>query len=385
MVVTVYGIWGGVLFTIGLIINPVAGLGGRVALKGSDGADTVQQALALGAIPRAERRTEVALNKLMPLRDQIKFVVWRDDMGGSLLQRHGFFCDVIGTLTHEQSIPEDTEAAAVAMEEVGVDLLLFAGGDGTARNICNCVTLVQPVLGIPAGVKIHSGVYAVTPSAAGEVVAMLIRGELVNLREQNVRDIDEAAFREGRVRARHYGDLLVPEDSRFVQQVKQAGREVEAMVVQDIANYFRDEIMAEDVLYLIGPGSTTKGVMDVLGLDNTLLGVDLICNEQLIASDMTEKDILANINGKPTQLLVTAIGGQGHLFGRGNQQLSPEVIRTIGRDNILVLVTKTKIRELKGRPLLLDTGDAQLDQALSGAITVLTGYNDRILYPIATY
>ena len=372
------------LFTIGLIINPVAGLGGRVALKGSDGVETVEQALALGAIPRAETRTEVALKKLLSLKDQIRFLTWRDDMGGALLKRLGFGNQLLGRSEQKPTSPEDTEAAATAMEQVGVDLILFAGGDGTARNICNSVSAAQPVLGIPAGVKIHSGVYAVTPSAAGEVVAMLVRGELVGLREQDVRDIDESAFREGRVRAKHYGDLLVPEEGRFVQQVKQAGREVEALVVQDIADYFRDEIMKEDVLYLVGPGSTTKGVMDVLGLENTLLGVDLICNETLIASDMTEQDILAHIKDKPVKLLVTAIGGQGHLLGRGNQQLSPEVIRTVGRDNILVLATKTKIRELDGRPLLLDTGDPELDKVLSGTMTVLTGYNDRILYPVTT-
>ncbi|WP_343216854.1 ATP-NAD kinase family protein [Kistimonas asteriae] len=372
------------LFTIGLIINPVAGLGGRVALKGSDGVETVEQALALGATPRAEARTEVALGKLLSLKDQIQFLTWRDDMGSALLKRMGFGNQLLGRSEQKPTSPEDTEAAATAMEQAGVNLILFAGGDGTARNICNSVSAAQPVLGIPAGVKIHSGVYAVTPSAAGEVVAMLVRGELVGLREQDVRDIDESAFREGRVRAKHYGDLLVPEEGRFVQQVKQAGREVEALVVQDIADYFRDEIMQEDVLYLVGPGSTTKGVMDVLGLENTLLGVDLICNETLIASDMTEQDILAHIKDKPVKLLVTAIGGQGHLLGRGNQQLSPEVIRTVGRDNILVLATKTKIRELDGRPLLLDTGDTELDKALSGTMTVLTGYNDRILYPVTT-
>ena len=372
------------LFTIGLIINPLAGLGGRVALKGSDGVETVEQALALGAIPQAEMRTEVALEKLLPLKEQIQFLIWRDDMGGALLKRMGFASQLLSSADHEHTSPEDTEAAAATMEKAGVDLILFAGGDGTARNICNSVGDAQPVLGIPAGVKIHSGVYAVTPSAAGEVVAMLIRGELVGLREQDVRDIDESAFREGRVRAKHYGDLLVPEEGRFVQQVKQAGREVEALVVQDIADYFRDEIMEDDILYLVGPGSTTQGVMDVLGLENTLLGVDLICNETLIDSDMTEQDILAHIKDKPVKLLVTAIGGQGHLFGRGNQQLSPDVIRKIGRENILVLATKTKIRELDGRPLLLDTGDTELDKALCGTMTVLTGYNDRILYPVTT-
>ncbi|WP_425559256.1 ATP-NAD kinase family protein [Kistimonas scapharcae] len=372
------------MFTIGLIINPVAGLGGRVALKGSDGVGTVEQALALGAIPRAEARTEVALRKLLPLKGQIRFLSWRDDMGGALLKRMGFVNHLLGNSDHKQTSPEDTEAAVVAMEQAGVDLILFAGGDGTARNICNRVSDAQPVLGIPSGVKIHSGVYAVTPSAAGQVVAMLIRGELVGLREQDVRDIDESAFREGRVRAKHYGDLLVPEEGRYVQQVKQAGREVEALVVQDIADYFRDEIMEDDVLYLVGPGSTTQGVMDVLGLENTLLGVDLICNATLIASDMSEQSILEHIKDKPVKLLVTAIGGQGHLFGRGNQQLSPDVIRMVGRENILVLATKTKIRELDGRPLLLDTGDTELDQALCGTMTVLTGYNDRILYPVTT-
>jgi predicted polyphosphate/ATP-dependent NAD kinase len=269
------------------------------------------------------------------------------------------------------------------MVEVGVDLLLFVGGDGTARNICNAVPASQPVLGIPAGVKMQSGVYAITPEAAGEMIIRLVRGELVDIRQQEVRDIDEEALRQGRVKSRYYGELLVPQEGRFMQQVKSGGREVEELVLQDIAETLLEE-MEDDCLYIIGPGSTTAGIMDVMGLENTLLGVDLVRDRQLLAADVSAADIrqaLENQDG-PVKIVITPIGGQGILLGRGNQQLTPEIIQRAGRDNLLVVATKTKITGLGGRPLLVDSNDPLLDQALAGYLPVLTGYRDRILYPV---
>ena len=367
-------------FKLGLIINPVAGLGGSVALKGSDGAQTAAQAIALGAEPKANIRTKAALEQLIPYQSQIEVLTVSGEMGERLATELGFSCQVIyqaGTPT----CPDDTEQAAQILKAQGVDLLLFAGGDGTARNICHIIDDTLPVLGIPAGCKIHSGVYAITPKAAGRVVELLVKGELVTLGEADVMDIDEEAFRAGTVKAKRYGEMKVPTELRYVQAVKNGGKETDELVLADIAAYVVSE-MDEDWQYIMGSGSTVGAIMAEMGLDNTLLGVDLVDDQQLIASDLTAQQLLDYVANKPTKLVITLIGGQGHIFGRGNQQLSPALIQAIGRDNIIVVATKTKLQALNGRPLIADTGDSELDDALSGYMNVTTGFNDHVLYRV---
>lgn len=368
------------VFKLGLLINPLAGLGGSVALKGSDGAATAAKALALGAEPKAQIRTLSALSVLQGLA--VDIVTYPAEMGENTARIAGFNPTVLGSIVTGKTTAEDTERAAQALCKAGVDLILFAGGDGTARNICHALPEQFPVLGIPAGVKIHSGVYAVTPKAAGEIVAMLIRGDLVTLSEQEVRDIDEDAFRQGRVRAKYYGELLVPQEHRYLQNVKSGGKEVEELVVADIAADLIER-MEPATRYIMGSGSTVKAVMDELGLPDTLLGVDLIEDHRLIASDCTASELLEKTAGRDTKLVITIIGGQGHILGRGNQQLSPELIKQIGKENIIVIATKTKLASLQGRPLIVDSGDPELDRALAGVIAVITGYHDSVLYRIA--
>ncbi|MBR9868600.1 MAG: ATP-NAD kinase family protein [Oceanospirillales bacterium] len=370
------------MFRLGLIVNPLAGVGGSVGLKGSDGEETALKALAMGAEPKANLRTQQALEPLAGL--DIELITYPGEMGEESARIAGFEPRVIGTITPGHTTEEDTERAAREMAQQGVDLILFAGGDGTARNICHAIGDSTPVLGIPAGVKIHSGVYTVTPKAAGEVVAMLVRGELVTLADQEVRDIDEDAFRQGRVRAKYYGELLVPEEGRFLQHVKNGGREVEELVLDDIAADFAEN-MQDNVRYIMGSGSTVQAIMDHLGLENTLLGVDLIENGKLIGQDLTAQQLLDLTCGYDTRLVITVIGGQGHIIGRGNQQLSPELLKRIGRENIIVVATKSKIKALEGRPLIVDSGDAELNHQLSGLIRIVTGYRDAILYRVADY
>ncbi|WP_028470199.1 ATP-NAD kinase family protein [Neptunomonas japonica] len=368
------------VFRLGLIINPLAGVGGSVALKGSDGAETARKALELGAEPKAQLRALTALSVLSGLA--VELVTYPGEMGEDAARSAGFEPFVIGSIQAGHTTAQDTENAALAMYQEGVDLIMFTGGDGTARNICHALPDQFPVLGIPAGVKIHSGVYAVTPKAAGEVVAMLVRGELVTLGDQEVRDIDEAQFREGRVRAKYYGELLVPQEHRYLQNVKSGGKEIEELVLTDIAADLIER-MEPDTRYIIGSGTTVQAVMQELGLPNTLLGVDLIEDQKLLASDCTAQELLANTAGTSTKIIITIIGGQGHILGRGNQQLSPELIKRVGKDNMIVIATKTKLAELGGRPLIVDTGDAELDKELAGVIPVITGYHDAVLYRIA--
>jgi len=367
------------MFKLGLIINPLAGLGGSVALKGSD--NMAEQALEMGAVAKAGSRTATALSVVDDLKDQIQVFTCANEMGANVLNSMDWPHQVVFEPSMNTSA-EDTKQAALTLKELGMDLIVFAGGDGTARDICSVVEDACPVLGIPAGVKIHSGVYGITPSASGEVIRLLVTGQLVDLRPQDVRDIDEDAFRNNQVKAKLYGEMLVPQAGQFVQSVKQGGIEQEALVLDDLAAYLASEL-EPDVLYLVGSGKTTQHFMEYLNLPNTLLGVDALLNEDVIAQDVNEQQILELLNQhEHAKIIVSVIGGQGHVFGRGNQQLSSDVIKKVGRENIMILSTKTKLTQLEGRPLIADTSDVALDKALAGHIEVITGYQDKVLYPI---
>ncbi|MDG1581982.1 ATP-NAD kinase family protein [Pseudomonas sp. GOM6] len=367
------------VFHLGLIINPLAGLGGPAALKGSDG--VAAEALALGAEPRAAARTRIALECLRSVAERLQFVTFPGPMGADLLAELGYPHRVLGSLGERPTTAADTQQAVKALQEAGCALILFAGGDGTARDVCAAAREDQPVLGIPAGVKIHSAVYAISPRAAGLMALRLVEGGLVRLASGEVRDIDETALREGRVNAKHYGELCVPVEGEYMQHVKQGGMESEELVLVDLADWLA-ESWEEGVRYVFGPGSTLHGLAENLGLETTLLGVDVIENGQVIARDVTETQLFELIDGQPARLLVTAIGGQGHIIGRGNQQISPRVLRSIGLEQLRVVATKRKLGTLEGRPLLVDSGDPALDAAFPDAIRVWAGYREELLYPV---
>lgn len=371
---------------LGLVINPLAGIGGAVGLKGSDGEAIVQQAFSKGAHPLAQERAVAALSGF---GDSAPAPVYTaaGAMGQDALTRAGIEGRVVYTPAGQQTTAEDTRNAVTALCEQGIDLLLFAGGDGTARDVLNAlrqsgVEEQLTVIGIPAGCKIHSAVYAVSPAQAGELVAGLISGQLYSLKSAEVMDLDEDAFRAGQVKASCYGYMHVPVDEQRMQSMKQGGVDSEALVLQDIATDFIDT-MQDDVLYLMGSGTTTAAIMKALGLDNTLLGIDAVLNSELVGSDLAEHDILSLLDKEDynaAKIVVTVIGGQGHVFGRGNQQFSPAVIRRVGSDNIIIVATRNKLRSLAGRPLRVDTGDAALDKQLAGMKQVITGYEQRTLY-----
>jgi predicted polyphosphate/ATP-dependent NAD kinase len=376
------------MFKLGFIINPIAGIGGSVALKGSDGEGIAEKALSLGATAKANQRACLALEILRPYKDNMTIYCADHLMGEDMAKSLGFTTEVVYQ-SHDpkETTAADTENTVAALFDKNIDMLLFAGGDGTARNVCKMVGDKFPVLGIPAGCKIHSGVYAVTPKAAGRVVEMMLTNQLVTLTEADVMDIDESLFRQGIVKAKRYGEMQIPAELRYVQAVKSGGKELDDLVLQDIAAHVINEM--DDELFVIGSGSTTAFLMEELALDNTLLGVDLVQEKDLIASDVTEPQLwqaveLASKSENNIKLVITLIGGQGHIFGRGNQQLSPRVIRAIGKENILIIATKAKLTALSSRPLIADTGDSDLDIELSGYLPVITGYKDQVLYPVAS-
>jgi predicted polyphosphate/ATP-dependent NAD kinase len=360
---------------LGLIVNPVAGLGGRVGLKGSDGAEIQEKARALGAVAQSLDRATEALKRLVPLKGDLEIITYPGEMGENVARACGFEATVIGSIDEGQTTPEDTRKAAREMLRLGVGLLLFAGGDGTARDVYEAIGLAMPVLGIPAGVKIHSAVYATSPRSAGDLALLRLQGKVSRLREAEVMDIDEAAFRQGIVSARLYGYLQIPFRTNLVQNQKIASAGEEASLVAIAEDIL--EGMKDDWLYIIGPGTTTRAVTIALGLEKTLLGVDVVRNRELVAADANEAQLLELLESHRGKIIVTPIGGQGFIFGRGNQQVSPRVIEKVGRENIIVVSTKEKLYALGRQPLCVDTGDRRVDEMLSGYIRVVTGYNER--------
>jgi len=366
---------------LGLIVNPIAGMGGRVGLKGSDGLETLRKAKELGAMETSPDRAIEALKNLIPLKDQIELITYPKKMGEDEARSIGFNPLIIGTIMARETTSADTKAAASEMARLEVDLILFAGGDGTARDVCEAIDGKVPALGIPTGVKIHSGVFAVSPAAAGELATKYLKGEVSSVGESEVMDIDEEAFRENRLSARLYGYLRVPREEAYIQGSKEASPIQEDENLKAIAADIADE-MNDETLYVLGPGSTIRSVAEHLNLEKTLLGVDVVQGKRIIARDVNEDQLLTIIRGRKTKIIVTVIGGQGFVFGRGNQQISPMVIRAVGRENIVVAATPAKLATLRGKPLLVDTGDPKLDEELSGYTRVITDYGRRVVYRV---
>jgi len=366
--------------TIGFIINPVAGMGGAVGLKGTDGNEILNKAIALGAKPIASAKAEIFLSNLSTAKEHIKFLVGAGEMGEFQVKKLGFNFQVVGQ-AKSQTSSKDTQIIAHQMKNSKIDLLIFCGGDGTARDILKAVSLSVPVLGVPTGVKMHSAVFAITPQAAARVTLRFLFVSLP-LRETEVMDVDEQAFREGHVSAELYGHVLSPFEPHLIQGNKMESPMIESEIQNQaaIALYIIEEMKPKN-LYIIGPGTTTRTIGDLLDQKKTLLGVDLFQNKEIAAKDVNEKKLLQAIAGRNAQIIVTPIGGQGFIFGRGNQQISPKVINQVGLDNIIVVATKSKLDRLSS--LKVDTGDSKLDAALRArGISVISDYKVKRKMPV---
>ncbi|MEM3519962.1 MAG: ATP-NAD kinase family protein [Candidatus Hadarchaeales archaeon] len=358
---------------IGFIVNPIAGMGGRVGLKGTDGEEILRRALALGAKPIAPERGVAVLRRLLPVKEKFSLITWTGKMGEDEALEAGFSPEVMGE-RKEKTTAEDTKKAAGEMKKLEVDLLVFVGGDGTARDVMEVVGIEVPVLGVPAGVKMHSAVFSATPEDAAEILMRFLWDELP-LREAEVMDVDEEAFRAGRISASLRGFMMVPYEPTLLQGMKLATPESEdeRMRMEEIARWVVEE-MERDVLYIIGPGTTTRAICEVLGEEKSLLGVDIVLNGRVVARDVGEEEILRQISGRRAKVIVTPIGGQGFIFGRGNQQIGAEVLRRVGKENVVVVATPQKLART---PVLrVDTGDPRLDGEFRGHMKVVTGYGE---------
>ena len=367
---------------VGLIINPIAGMGGKVGLKGTDGEGTLERALTLGAFPESPRRAIDAVQKLLPIREELIIVTAPGDMGESAVRKCGLEPEVLGMDVTEPTTAEHTQTAAAQMLEIQVDLLLFAGGDGTARDIVARVGENIVSLGIPAGVKMHSAVFGVNPFRAGELAAHHLSDRSRKTRTAEVMDIDETALRQGHVSAQLFGYMTIPYRAGHVQGLKAGSTDNESLAQRSIAREIVDGL-EEDVAYIVGPGSTTAELMKLLGLDYSLVGVDLIYNRRLEGRDLSEEDLLRSMGERNSKIIVTPVGGQGYLFGRGNQPISERVIRRVGKENIVVVATPQKLSCLRGEPLRVDTGVPDADRWLSGFWRIVTGYRAMSVYRVS--
>lgn len=356
---------------LGLIVNPIAGMGGRVGLKGTDDPEILAKARELGAEPVAPARAVEALRMLKHHLAKFELLACPAEMGADEAKAAGLEARVIGRITSGKTTAEDTKRAAKEMLVEKVDLILFAGGDGTAADLIKAIDTTAPILGIPTGVKMHSAVFANTPRTAGEIAARFLR-EGLPVQQVEVMDIDEEAYRDNRLLAELKGYANVPYEPVMMQATKEGSSGFEIADQKAIARWVV-ELMEKERVYVLGPGTTTRAVADELGIyDSTLLGVDIIRDFKLIARDVNERQVLKAIEGKPATILVSPIGRQGFILGRGNQQLSPEVVRRVGKEEIKILATPHKLSLTP--TLKVDTGDPELDRDLRGDLRVIAGY-----------
>ncbi len=374
--------------TVGFLVNPIAGMGGRVGLKGTDG--VAEEAAELGAEPVAgERAYETLVNfgtkaEAMAPGLELSWLTCSAPMGEDVLERAGVRGYEVVYRCAEPTTTEDTVAAARLMGERGADVLLFAGGDGTARDLIGAVDLETPILGIPAGVKMHSGVFGVDPAYVADILLAFLKGQIA-AKEVEVMDLDEERYRAGEWIIRLFGTAKTPFEPNLIQAGKLTYAQIpDEELIEDIAAYVVELMEAEpEALFILGPGSTVQAVGAALGLETTLLGIDAVRGGSLVGVDLNEDGLLALLEGDvEARLVVSPIGAQGFILGRGNLQLSPEVIKRIGVRNLLILATPAKLTRT---PVLrVDTGDHALDASIRSRryLQVLIGYHAKKMHPI---
>jgi predicted polyphosphate/ATP-dependent NAD kinase len=355
-------------------------MGGAVGLKGTDGKKTLEEAIRKGARSVSPERGVKYLREVQSRVKDIGFLIAPGKMGENIADQLELQYELVGRIG-KVTRSEDSVRIARLMKRRGADLIVFCGGDGTARDVLEGVGRDTPALGVPAGVKIYSSVFAINPAAAAELTAAFLQGQIPK-RLGEVVDVDEAAFRENRLSVTLFGHLTTPDSGPLMQASKSATGSSEYTELDAIAEYFQEKI-DPDYTYILGPGSTLERIAQRLGVKKTLLGIDAVKgNGTVLGVDMDEKGLLGLVAKSPTKIVISPIGGQGFLFGRGNQQITPDVIRKVGIENITVVGSRNKIEALHPRRLLTDSGDDQIDRQLRGYLRVITGYGEEMVVKV---
>lgn len=352
------------MFTAGFVINPIAGMGGRVGLKGTDG--LYKEALRRGAKEVAEDRAKKFLKEMDG--EKIIFLTASGKMGENVIREFNFGYRVVYQAPKITSA-QDTKNTCLKFLDSGVGLIIFVGGDGTARDVVEVVNSKVPILGVPSGVKMYSSVFCVKPSKCGEIVKKFLKNE-VKFKDAEVLDINEEAYRNNRLEIKLYGFARVPYIQDYIQNSKsEYYGEEEEEDKEAIAEFFAENV-EKDVLYILGAGTTVKKIADKMNVEKTLLGVDAYYNGKVVGRDLDEKEILNILEKYPhAKLVITPIGSQGFVFGRGNQQISEKVLKRVGRENIIIVATPSKIRDID--KLRFDLDNCEF---LKGYHKVLVGY-----------
>ncbi len=403
---------------LGLLVNPIAGMGGRVGLHGTDGRSRLAEARRRGAIPVTAPRAARALQRVASRRlPDLTVLAPPGTMGFDLAASCGLSTRVLDVdlQAGAETTAADTDRAARMLAEAGAELVLFAGGDGTAADIVRAVGERAPVLGIPSGVKMRSGVFAPNPEAAGELAADFLalaladrrvaRAEVVDLVELGTAarraapvaplqpgpspaglggPAEPAGPREpGSVPAGHGGEELavaligeasVPSlGAGCLPGAKNSNFLPSKAMLEALCQAVADEL-APGTLYFFGPGSTTGRILEVLGLPGSPLGVDAVLDGALLGHDLSEEVIVALMEASPsTKLVLGVIGGQGFLLGRGNQQLSPRVLARLGSEDLVIISSAEKLAALQPPLLRVDVGDHEAFSWVSGYRRVRVG------------
>jgi predicted polyphosphate/ATP-dependent NAD kinase len=374
------------MYTLGFLINPIAGMGGKVGLKGTD--DVLDEAVKRGALPLANLRASETLKRIKTVIDKyhsdfpVKWLTCSGEMGEDCLKKYGFSCEVVHHCK-KVTTADDTKLACKAFLKRNVDLIVFCGGDGTARDIYEIVGDKTPILGVPSGVKMHSGVFCVNPEATSEVIFAFTERTL-SIGEAEIMDLDEEKYRKGEWSIKLHGIAKTLSEGNYIQSAKAIIRgPSEEEIKEEIADHIKEEI-EKDTLYILGSGGTLKTIGEKLEIDKTLLGIDAVFNGKLIAKDINEKGLLSLLSKhRKVKLIVSPIGAQGFILGRGNLQLSSNVIKRIGIENIVIVATPSKLRNT---PFLrVDTGDPSLDKEFAEKkyLSILIGYHTTALRKIA--
>ncbi len=362
---------------VGFLVNPIAGMGGKVGLKGTDG--VYGKAVELGAEPVANNRANKTLEEI---EGEHTWFTVGGIMGEDILKNHFPENEINIVLEAPDDIgktaAEHTHKAVKEFLENNVDLILFCGGDGTARDVYEEADKKAPLLGIPAGVKMHSGVFGINPEASAELFNMFAEGQ-AEIGSVDIMDLDEERYRQGDWEIKFHGEAKSIYEPHYIQLGKQSVRSAgEDELKYDIARYMIEEMeYYPEHLFILGPGSTTAKIQEVLDLDHTILGVDILKNKETVKLDVAEKDILEELEkAEGAKIAVSVIGNQGFFLGRGNQQISPDVVKRVGLNNIYILATPTKLQ--KTPTLRADTGDPDIDNKIREKeyMRVLQGFRE---------
>ena len=374
---------------IGLVINPQSGVGGSVALKGSDGAELQELAKRRDGEPRGVIRAQAFLERLFlridDLNKELSWKTWGDEMGETVLKSHQVEFEVLGR-SESPTVGADTSEACSVISGAGVDILIFVGGDGTARDVLEGVCPGTLVLGIPSGVKMHSGVFAITPDAAADLIRDLLFGEPIRKVEKEVRDYDSQKSDENQsVITKCFGEMWVPDSTSHVQQTKVPGSQDEALLTEEIIAYIFDNISQHrEKAIVIGPGRTCLLLKERLGVAGTLLGFDVMLQDEQWLLDVPFSVLKELQNKGAIHIFLSFSRAQGFLLGRGNQQLSAEVLSELSwADDFTFLGTLPKLKSLEGRPLRVDTGSRDLDRSFEGLVEISCGYDERVVYQVS--